>query len=72
MGVLMEAFSLTLIRTGFLKPALTRSCNSLVCVAEKRPVRRCRGRYCRIVLSVAVKPRSRSLSASSRTRNSCK
>ena len=45
--------------TGFLNPALTSCTTSAVCVAEKRPVRRCRGRRCRIELRVASKPISR-------------
>ena len=38
-----------------------QGCGAPVCVAENRPVRRCLGSRCRMALSVASKPMSRSL-----------
>ena len=42
-------FSLTVIRTGFLRPARSSFSSSCVCVAENRPVRRCFGKKLRMV-----------------------
>jgi len=46
-------FSFTVTATGFLNPALAKDSTSRVCVAEKRPVRRCFGRNPNIVFRVA-------------------
>lgn len=49
-AVAATPFSLTVMRTGFLRPALTSFSSSCVCVAENKPVRLCLGRYPRMVL----------------------
>lgn len=46
-------FSLTVMRTGFLSPALTSFSTSCVWVAENRPVRLCLGRWPKMVFRLA-------------------
>lgn len=64
------AFSFTFTSTGFRSPALIKSSTCLVCVAEKRPVRLCLGKYFKMTSSDDLKPKSNKRSASSKTRNS--
>ncbi len=58
----------TSTRTGFRSPARANSSTASVCVAEKRPVRRCLGSRAITAANCRWNPMSRSLSASSRTR----
>jgi len=56
----------TCTRTGLRRPARARSSTSRLCVAEKRPVRRCRGSSSSRDVRRVWKPMSRRRSASSR------
>lgn len=60
----------TAILTGFRNPTRTISPTASLTLALKRPVRRCFGSRPRIFERSSLNPRSRSLSASSRTRTS--
>ena len=63
-------FTLMAIFTGFRSPTRMIWSTASLTLALKRPVRRCFGSLARIFCKSSLNPRSRSLSASSRTRTS--
>mmetsp|Transcript_18308 Transcript_18308/g.69362 ORF Transcript_18308/g.69362 Transcript_18308/m.69362 type:complete len:217 (+) Transcript_18308:780-1430(+) len=62
--------TLTRMPAGLRIPAFAKAFTSRVCVAEKRPVRRCLGSFRRMSDTAAEKPMSSSVSASSSTNTS--
>mmetsp|Transcript_3266 Transcript_3266/g.13137 ORF Transcript_3266/g.13137 Transcript_3266/m.13137 type:complete len:260 (+) Transcript_3266:2103-2882(+) len=66
-GVALADSACTARYSGFLRLSRARSFTDLVCVALKHSVWRFFGRFSKIALSVAAKPRSRMRSASSKT-----
>lgn len=67
-GVAVTDSSCTLMYSGFFKLSLARSLTDLVCVAENSRVCLCLGRWEMMASSSFLKPASRILSASSRTK----